>query len=132
MTKIEVTDAHKEVMYNMALNQYRNIKRLKISPGHELFKLEVADGVVSKAKCTIEICHNASNKPFKKFHIEHEVGSIYISALNLNNAHKKFNKILNYVDYLVRNKPVENPEQSALAFIEGDSSKTEVKPENSM
>lgn len=92
MNKFEITDAHKEVMYGMSITQASKINRIKINSGHELYKMEITNGTVSKVDCVI------TNR---RVNITTDLNYLYASALNLKNAYKKFARILIYVNFMV-------------------------------
>lgn len=91
----------KKILHEMSLNQYKNGIR-KIINGHEIFKMNIEDGIISKADGTISTEYDKFNRPYKKINIEFKVGYIYIPTLNLNNAHKKVSKILRYIDNKIK------------------------------
>jgi len=99
MINFDVTDEHLEVMYEMSITQYRTLRNIKVHNGHEMFKMNINDGVISKANCTILNKHIS---------LKYEVGHLYIAALNLNNAHNKFDKILNQINIIAKRRAIAN------------------------
>ena len=122
MNTFEITDAHKEVIYGMSITQYKNLSKIRIPNGHELFKMRIDDGVVSKVTCVIE--HN-------KVGIVPELGHIYVNALNLPNAHKKYANILQYVNSIVMTakKTAEDLSKQVPFVLKGDGQIEADKPD---
>ena len=87
----------KELLHEMNLSQYKNFNKLRVSNGHEIYRMNIEDGVVSKAEGTIDTEYDKFNRPYKKNNVKYELGYLYVNALNLKNAHKKFNNIMYYV-----------------------------------
>ena len=119
MSKIIVTDDHKEVMYGMSLNQAKDVDRIYIYTSHSLFKVDIASGMLTKAEYKI-----VNNSP--KFN--YEPGYLYIPALNENNAQKKFARILVRVDRNVKEnkESLSNPH---ISFYGGDEQINSDKPD---
>ena len=119
MNKIIITDDHKEIMYGMSLNQLKNIDRIYIYDGHSLFKVDIASGILIKAEYKI-----VNNSP--KFN--YEPGCLYISALNENNAQKKFAKLLVKVDRNVKENK-DNLNKSTYFSLQGEEQTNSDKPD---
>lgn len=131
-----ITDKHKEILFQSSLNQYKNISRLKLYFGHSIYQMNIDDGVVTEAKYNIERIENAKNKAItRKVHIYHSPGYIYVSALNLTNAHKKFDRILLIVDRIVKSMPKEDVNSTPTFPLKGedisDAVNSEVTENNS-
>lgn len=69
---------------------------LLIKPGHSLYRLNVE---------TMEITEVDRNPGYRFVVDDYVVGSLYASALNLTNAQKKFNKM---IDYIIKNHSNDN------------------------
>jgi len=101
MTQIKnITDKHKEFLYGQSLVQYKNISNIKISNGHDIFKMNIDTLLITQAKYEIEIVDEDKSK-YKKFKIEYEPGHIYIPALNIKNASKKAGRIIAVIDKII-------------------------------
>ena len=76
----------KEVLFGMSLNQHKNGIR-HIYKGHSIYKLNINTGDID----------GPLQGEFK-----YEYGSIYMPALNIQNAEKRFSKVLKYAENLVK------------------------------
>jgi hypothetical protein len=99
--QLNITDKHKEVLYEQSLTQYRNIARVKVANGHQIFKMSIETLLVNLADYTVEVVKE-DNKEYKKIKIEFVFGYIYIPALNLKNAVRKANMILYTIDNMIK------------------------------
>jgi len=120
MNHFEITAEHKEVLYGMSFTQYKRLDTIRISNGHELFKMAIEDGIVSKVTCAIEK---------NRIKLTPELGHIYVGALNLKNAHKKFANILIYVNNQVveANKIKAKADEMHILSLKGKEHTEEVK-----
>lgn len=109
---IKLTDDQKNVLYNIALIQYKNISRLKIYNGHDVFKLEIDTGIVSKAIYDSNIDTN--------FNLKYEIGHIYIPALRLATAMDKFVRIVKYANYIIAENSLNDAKKDASLSLKGD------------
>lgn len=118
--QLNITDKHKEVLYGQSIVQYRNISRIKMCNGHQLFKMNIDTLSIGLAKYKVEVIKE-DNKEYKKFSIEFESGNIYIPALNLRNAFIKADKILYLVDNMIKKNEeiANNPVKPIHSFLRG-------------
>jgi len=120
MIQINVTEQHKEILYGQSIVQYRNISRIKVANGHQIFKMNIDTLSIGLANYKVEVVKE-DEKEYRKFSIEFESGQIYIPALNLKNAIRKANKILYIVDIMVKKniKIANNSTKPMLSSLRG-------------
>jgi len=63
--------------------------QILIRPGHKLFKCNLSDGIIH------EVDRGGDTSRF--YESEYEKGTLYASALNMLNAKKKFDKMVEYI-----------------------------------
>lgn len=95
---MELTELHKQKLRELSLLQFRHIGNLKLHPGHSLFKLTIEDGLISivPIKSTIK---EKDGIEYKENTFEFDINSVYVGALNLKSAIKKFVKLVVAADF---------------------------------
>lgn len=113
-------DNVKEVLYELAIKQFGNLRRLKLNKGHSLFKYDIRDGYIIKVEYSFDFYRNLV--------FNHEVGCIYLTTLNMKNAYKKYSNIIRYADVLARIKEsAKTDSPTPLDLIKGDEKIEEIK-----
>lgn len=93
MSKIILTDKHREELINISLLEYKNLGSvLRVHPGQKIFKMNSVDTKITEAEATISKT---------KVAIKIEPGYLYRSATNIDVAQKKFGKLLMWIDMRV-------------------------------
>lgn len=119
-----------KVLFNMSLLQYKRIGLMKIKNGQSIFQMDVGTGVITEAKYNIERIANPKNKAVsRKVHIYHSPGYIYIVALNIENAYKKFNKIVAIATASALQMKDDEEQSSTSLSLKGDGQISENNPE---
>jgi len=114
------TEKRAEILFRMGINQFKNLPGLLINGGHSIFKMNTATLEITLADVEkVEIKNPKTGKVGTNIKIKHELGYIYVPALNAKNAAKKFNKIVAYATY-ISTLPDNNTQQSHHSFLKGD------------
>lgn len=128
----DVTNDHKEIMFQMALTQKQRFKDAKSNAGHSIYCMNINTGEIYLAdyKTTVETGKFAK---YKTFHLEQKLDHLYIWSLNLDNAVKKFSKRLYAVKYTVAMAKLRQQQESSASTsfpLRGDVSIDKDKPIN--
>lgn len=95
---MELTELHKQKLRELSLLQYKNISNLKMHPGHTLFKMVIDDGLITNVPITSTIKEKDGVK-YKESTFEFDINSVYVGALNLKSAIKKFVNLVVAADF---------------------------------
>lgn len=119
MNKIQLTEAHKDLMFKMSVNQYAKIDKIFIHNGHSLFKMNIETTEITPAS-TLEDKQGSDAFVF-------QVGHLYQPALNIKTIVKKFDRIITVVDAIIKSDKTAVSSTSLL--LRGDGTSPEIKPE---
>ena len=109
---IKLTDDQKNILYNMALTQSKNISKLRIHNGHSIFRLEIDTGTVSKAIYDSEPVVSVGTK----FTLKYEINYIYVPALRLETAINQFIRIIKHANYIIAENSLNDTSKDASLF----------------
>ena len=122
---IPITSEIKDEIYKMANAQFTNFKNIRIKNGQSVFKMNIESLEITSANVDVKKQKTEKGVTFREYKVEHQGGHIYIVALNIKNATKKFINVI-YTAGLYANI---NTKQSTSSFIEGDGKEPEeIKP----
>lgn len=122
------TEKRTEILFRMGINQFKNLHNLRINNGHSIFKMNVDSLAVTLTDVEeVKVTNPNTGKTGTNLKIKHEPGYIYIPALNIKNAIKKFNKIVAYASYLTTIQK-DDADQSHLLSLKGDEQINNTNP----
>lgn len=114
------TEKRTEILFRMGINQFKNLHNLRINNGHSIFKMNVDSLAVTLTDVEeVEVTNPKTGKTGTNLKIKHEPGYIYIPALNIKSAIKKFNKVVAYANYQASLIP-DAVDQSHISSLKGE------------
>jgi hypothetical protein len=95
MENINLTDAHRELLYGFSLQQGANITRLRMYDGHNIFRYSILEDTLIRV---------AMERKGSKIKFEYMPGHIYFFCLNKHSAEDKLNKLFKDVDDTIKSQ----------------------------
>lgn len=83
-----------EVVNQRQVESQKLISRWNIHPGHKVWELNIKEGLIREAKIEEVTVQLGKLGPVKRSKVIQKDGCLYCSALNANNADKRFMKML--------------------------------------
>jgi hypothetical protein len=126
----ELIAKRREILYQFSLNQSSNKTNIRVYFGQKIFKFGIDDETVEDSKAKIDININPKNKAKSlNVHIPYEPGFIYVPAINLNNAYKKFYKIIILAERIARVEIERERNSPASSLLKGEEKDSNIVDE---